>query len=361
VLSVLTGACGTPPPLDAPLVTTAAPAAGEAPRETDTVCTTAPVGSKPGLIARVVARDAPSELGACALLKVKAGAALDEDAVDRDVKELFATGLLEDVVVTVESGAPGDTLVFQVSRRPKIGKVALEGGKTTDPAIVGEVSHLRSGTRLSRQAVLEAEEHIENAYFEAGYRKVKVKAEMRPAGEGLVDVIFRAEEGPVMQVASVAVEGNTVLSEAELRALLDPVKGQPVNDARLDEVQIAVMEKYREAGRIVAQVADARLTESADGRRADVVFQAKEGALFKIGKLTFAGVPCLKPAERTRALGELRAGVTARPSLLRAAIDRMRAACAAKGQPVAIAPSASLDEKKQKLDIAFTFEKAVAP
>jgi hypothetical protein len=35
----------------------------------------------------------------------------------------------------------------------------------------------------------------------------------------------------------------------------------------------------------------------------------------------------------------------------------MGAACAAKGQPVTVFPNVSLDEKKQKLDISFGFEK----
>lgn len=344
----LASGCGTPPPADAPVV--AAPVSQPAPPETGKVCAAAPA-AKVGEVARVVLRGAPADLDLCRKIKAKAGAPLDEAIVDGDLHELFATGVLADVVVTVESGSEGDTLVYQASMRPKIAAFALEGGIPTTAERLAEITELQREAPLSRQATLDAETRIEGAYFEAGYRRATVKTELRPAGAGHVDVVFQVAIGPRTQAASVTIEGNTALAAADLAALLHPLEGAPLRESQLDDLRIQLMDRYRETGRVLANLPEPKVTESADGSRADVVFRVVEGPVFKIGKLTFSGVDCPKPTERPRLLGETRTGATARPSVLQATILRLQAACAAKGQPVTVVPGVDLDEKKRTLDI----------
>src|SRR5688500_4794207 len=62
----------------------------------------------------------------------RVGQAFEEDSIERDIKNLYATGLVESVDVTTQDVSGGVAVIVKVSGRGAIGEVAFVGNSVFD-------------------------------------------------------------------------------------------------------------------------------------------------------------------------------------------------------------------------------------
>ncbi len=108
---------------------------------------------------------------------------------------------------------------------------------------------------------------IERAYRERGYARASVEvARLEEDREArAVDIVIAVEEGPRSVVRGVAIEGNSVLGERELRGALGLEAGKPYDPAAAAEGRTALLNLYRGKGYQDVEVAVAVAAEGADG------------------------------------------------------------------------------------------------
>src|SRR5262249_42816895 len=107
-------------------------------------------------------------------------------AIDAALKELFGTGLFEEVHI-VRSGT---RLVVAVVEAPQIEDVRFEGNKQVkDKDLANEIS-LKPRSAMTKAAVREDVARIVETYHRNGRYQVEVKPTTTVRGDGRVDLIF---------------------------------------------------------------------------------------------------------------------------------------------------------------------------
>ncbi len=108
-------------------------------------------------------------------IHVKAGSLFDLEAVDSDVRNLFASGLLYNVRVSKENTSAGTKVTYVVQCNPEVVEIQFKGNKVfTDAQLRKRISSKIGDHPGERKLFLDAQE-IQNEYERAGYAGVKVK------------------------------------------------------------------------------------------------------------------------------------------------------------------------------------------
>jgi outer membrane protein assembly complex protein YaeT len=184
------------------------------------------------------------------------------------------------------------TFNIQRGRRYLIDRVVTQGvrGLTADEQKV--VVPLQSGQPFVQSAVDSAAGALRDAYRARGFTRAAVKAgvaTLPPAGDlGVVEVTFEVVEGPRTLVGDITFQGNVVLSEQRLRALLASVPGQPYSEVQVaadrDRIQSAYLDLgYRDA------VVDPQVALIDENARANVRFAVSEGPQVMVDHIIILG------------------------------------------------------------------------
>jgi outer membrane protein insertion porin family len=140
----------------------------------------------------------------------------DQAAVNKGVKDLYATGLFSDVRIHREGGR----LVVHVTENNVINRVVFEGNsKVKSETLTTEVASKSRGPYS--QAMVEADiERIKDVYRRSGRAAAKVTARTVDLPNGRVDVVFKIDEGEKTGVKSIEFIGNHAFTSGKLRDLM---------------------------------------------------------------------------------------------------------------------------------------------
>ncbi|VFU07274.1 Outer membrane protein assembly factor BamA [Methylocella tundrae] len=140
----------------------------------------------------------------------------DQDAINKGVKALYATGLFSNVRVLHEGGR----VVIAVTENNVINRVAFEGNsKVKTETLASEIQSKSRGPYS--QATVDADiERIKDAYRRSGRAAAKVTARTVDLPNGTMDVVFTVDEGEKTGIKTINFVGNHVYSSDKLRDLM---------------------------------------------------------------------------------------------------------------------------------------------
>jgi outer membrane protein insertion porin family len=278
------------------------------------------------------------------------------------------------VTGTLDDTAEPPTIRFQVSEGPQVrvasvtfrGNVALttrrlQAAMATRPATI-----LRGG--LFRQDVLDRDLATLRGLAQAdGFADATVgPAELGWEDDGRrVRVVIPVVEGSRVTVGSVTVEGETLFTAEELRAVIPLRSGDPWNPVRAEDGQRRVEQLYGRRGFHGATV-DVQ-TDRHDGQ-VSVVYRVAEGAPTRVGRILVRGLLVTREETVLRQL-RIDPGDLFDPDRLAAAQQRLeqaRAFATVSVDPLrpAPAPFADLDvtvaeQKPWHLDVGLGYDTAL--
>ena len=141
----------------------------------------------------------------------------DNAAVNKGVKDLYATGLFSDVRVS----RAGKGVVISVSENKIINRVAFEGNsKVKSEQLQSEITSKSRGP-YSPSIVNADVERIKDVYRRAGRAAASVTSRTVDLPNGRLDVVFTVNEGDKTGVKTINFVGNTVYSSGKLRDLMN--------------------------------------------------------------------------------------------------------------------------------------------
>jgi outer membrane protein insertion porin family len=155
----------------------------------------------PGSVARIeikhVGPATVPEAQIRSLLRAKVGEPVTQPCVDRDIRNLFATGDFHNIRVTAAEADGGFTLTYVVQERPKLSDIQFTGNKALSSDALLPTLTSKIGQRLDGRKVFNDTLAIRGLYRKAGLPAATVKSVLiinEESGEGGVN--FEIAEKP---------------------------------------------------------------------------------------------------------------------------------------------------------------------
>lgn len=238
-------------------------------------------------------------------MSVKPGQAYSGEALDKDIRSLYESGLVDDVRFLAEPDNAGVKLIVEVLTRPALDAVGFVGNSAFGEEKLARESGLTSGSSLSDAEILTARRKIETFYQQAGYPDVSVSHRLQPGENGGAALIFVIDEGGKNLVRKIRFEGNTVFSDRTLAKEMKTeekgifsflTKSGHFESQQLDDDLEAVLDYYRNHGYLRASSPGVIRTPVGDGR-VDLTIPIVEGEKYTVSSIGLGAMTVFRPEE----------------------------------------------------------------
>ena len=130
---------------------------------------------------------------------------------------------------------------------------------------------------------------IRKFYQDRGFLNVKVDGpELRPLGDGKLELVYHIEEGAKYQIGSIGFDGNTLYETSELEKQVKLQSGAVASRAAIDDAASAVNRYYGNRGYIRNDVQPVISTDP-ETKTASIRFSVREGEKAHINEIDIRG------------------------------------------------------------------------
>jgi outer membrane protein insertion porin family len=292
-------------------------------------------------------------------LSIHEGDVYDEQAVDRSLKALFATGLFADVKIIPD----GSKLTVDIVENPIINQIVFEGeDKVSEKDLTKEVQ-LKPRTVFTRSKVQSDVQRIIELYRRNGKFAASVDPQIIQRPQNRVDLIFSINEGPTTGVARISFIGNKHFNDDTLRGQIATEtsawwKFLSSNDNydpdRLTFDREQLRRFYLSRGYADFRVVSAVAELSPDRESFYITFTVDEGAIYKFGKVEIQSKIKELDPKSLRPLVPIVDGTTYNAELVDKSIDALTNAAGTKGYAFAeVHPRIRRDRDTRTVDVVF--------
>ncbi|HUK13445.1 MAG TPA: POTRA domain-containing protein, partial [Thermoanaerobaculaceae bacterium] len=163
-------------------------------------------------------------------LGVSKGDPYDADAIAKNFRRFWDSGLVEDLKVEAEDIAPGKVrVIVTVKERPKVTEFGFSGNKKLSNSSIKEKLDtanisLKRNVPLRTSELQRLKQGILEVYAKEGYASATVEPVVTDAGPNLKKVTFQIDEGAKVKIGEIRFEGNKIFSDRQLRTALKKLK-----------------------------------------------------------------------------------------------------------------------------------------
>ena len=212
------------------------------------------------------------------------GEPLDLEKLKSSLRQLFATGLYEDIQVEGSPDGDGVDLVFRGAPRAFIGMVSVLGAKgATLNAQLQHASQLAPGSRYTAAKLSQALEQMRRTLAANGFNEPTITQTLTPhPRDQLVDIAFQVVSGPQARVGSVQVTGDPGMSLEEFRRHAHLRAGSHVDHDTASRALAGVLKRYQREERLEAEIKLEAQRYASATKKDDFRFSANPGPQVKV-------------------------------------------------------------------------------
>jgi outer membrane protein insertion porin family len=236
-------------------------------------------------------------------MTVEIGDPFEPAELDQSLKNLYATGLFDDVSLRRE----GDQLIVTVVENPIINRIAFEGNRRLDDETLNSEVQLRPRVVYTRSRVQNAVSRILELYRRNGRFAATVEPKVIELPQNRVDLVFEINEGPLTDVSRIVFIGNEAFSDSTLRDVIQTKEAAWyrffTSDDTYDPDRLAFDQEllrrfYLARGYADFNVGSAIAELTPDGRKFVITFTVEEGERYDFGKIDLESrLPDLDPGQ----------------------------------------------------------------
>jgi outer membrane protein insertion porin family len=241
----------------------------------------------------------------------RVGQAFEEDTVERDIKNLYATGLVESVEVTTQDVKGGVAVIVKVTGRGAIGEVAFAGNSVFESDRLRKEIDVKVNEPVDEAKLFAGANKIRDLYAKKGYSDVGVDYKTQPLPTaGFVRVVYNITEGQRGIINDIRFEGLTAVKEGAMRSKMKLKekriwhlwgKAGKLNNEELQEDIRTIERTVQDKGYVYAKVVQVRREPIKDDR-VDIVFVVDEGKQYGVSDVSLEGNTVFTKEELTPAL-----------------------------------------------------------
>lgn len=233
-------------------------------------------------------------------LRVKVGDLYNRNAVDNDIRTLYATGYFYNIRVVREPTEGGVKLRYLLISKPTLTRIEFSGNTKFSDAKLRKTISSKVGEPLDERKLHEETQAIVKLYQKKGYRETRVRyVPVVDAEQGRGTVTFEITEAPKVRIEDVVFEGATAFKQSKLRKVIKArrhwwlswLTGSGVlKDEVFAEDKDRLADFYREAGYIDFAIRKVEFLP-VEGRKNRIIikFHLQEGVQYRVGRVQFEG------------------------------------------------------------------------
>ena len=281
--------------------------------------------------------------------------------IDAALKELYATGLFEDVKIV----ASGPRLIVTVVEAPVIDRLRFEGNKQLKDKDLAKEIGLKSGGPMTKAGVQEDVTRIADIYRRNGRYQVQVTPKTIARRDGRLDLVYEIREGDKTGVKRITFAGNANFAESRLKGVIKTtesgwfgfLKTSDVYDADRIEIDGDLLRRFY----IKNGFADARVSGAGAYDPAQqgfvVTYTIEEGARYRFGTIDINSRVATLDASVLRNVVRLAQGDAFDGEAVGKAVDDITIAAGKRGFPfIDVHPHANRDTANKIIDVVFTLD-----
>jgi len=308
------------------------------------------------------------KLTALKALKIKAGDSYSLDAVDADLKNLYALGVFTDIEVEKVSVGGGVKIIFKVKERPLVTRIVIHGAKGVSDTKVRDEIVQKEQQPLDEKKVGQSKEKIKALYAKEGLGLAVISTEVKNVSAKLdeVELLFKISENKNLKVRKISFEGNTVFSAHKLRSFMaSKEKGflsfltgsGKYRDEMIERDTAYLAYQYLNKGYLKVQVDKPDIIPMPNGNGIEIHYRIMEGDRYKIRNVTLQGDVITTKEELLSKFTTLKGNYYSQ-KLLEDDISKLNDLYGNQGYAFAnIRPQPNPDDASKEVDINILIEK----
>jgi len=283
------------------------------------------------------------------------------ETLDQALKDLYATELFADVVIT---GAETGNLVITIRENPVINRIVLEGNKRIkNDKIMPEIK-LAPRQIFTRSKVRADVDRIIELYRRQGRFAATVEPKIIQLDQNRVDLVFEISEGDKSKVRAINIIGNEEYSDGRLRkemftkeagGILGFFKSNDSYDPdRLAADQQKLRAFYLTQGYADFRVVSALAELTPDRKDFIITYVVEEGPRYKFGTVEAESEIRDFNADLIKSLVKIKPGSWFNAKLVEDTVTGINELAGARGYAFAdVSPSFDRDAEKRLMNLTF--------
>ena len=224
------------------------------------------------------------------------GETLNFRRVQSAIRNLYATGMFDDIRIDCAVGEASSQLIIEVRERPVLGAVSVEGMKAVSKSTVEDRVDLLVGRPVDPARVTRSAQRIDSLYEAQGYYLAKIVVDTTVV-DGKLNLVYRIEEGRRLAISGIRVLGNERLGDG---AIVKAMKTKPEgfwwfrrgdfdDDKFVADLGERIPQLYGQRGFVDFQlVRDTMIVDEARGK-ALIELTVSEGPRYRVGEFEVVG------------------------------------------------------------------------
>lgn len=296
-------------------------------------------------------------------IQSRKGSPLSQDAINEDLKRLYATGFFEDIKMEVVERPDGYTLQIAVVEKPIIKKIVIEGFTAFKEEKLRKEFKVIEGQILDRKAVKEGSEAIRKLYHNKGFRFMDVVSD--------VDINFVTKEATVYvrikedakyKIEGIRFEGVKAFPEKKLFKMMKTKAKAPIlfrsgvfKQENFDQDLERLRLFYQQEGYLDVKLAP-EFQYDKTGQKMFIKILVEEGPHYVTGDIKIEGNRLFPQSEIWQELDML-PGETFSQYYLSKDVEKIRQYYYQRGYMDArIVPDTKLDRDTNKVNVIYSIE-----
>jgi outer membrane protein insertion porin family len=300
-----------------------------------------------------------------AAISLQKGQTVTAGQIDEAIQAIYKLGRFSDVVAQVEMQDGAQILVFQVTERPLVRSVRIEGNDEIGTERLQGVVTLKVPNIYDPHEVQKSINALKAEYVKDGYYAAEITVDSEINAENEALVTFRVKEGKLVRIKEIRFEGNTVFTERELRKVMDTeekwIFSWLTGRGSYDEALLAqdlerITDLYFNKGYIRVKVRKPVISLVDELQHMLILIQIDEGDQYRVSQIDAVG-DLIDRKEEILKLVELRPGEIFSRELLRHGVGKVSDLYADQGYAyVNVAPLSRVDDASKTVDLVLQIE-----